>query len=419
MLYNISTSKRGIEMKKIMIGIVLSCVFFLQGIHVQALEIKQDIVATNYIVMDAHSGYVLLEKNAQEKIDPASMTKIMTAIIVIENTRNFDRMITLTQSDMEFVEDKKASKVGFMKVGDQLTIHDALYGLMLASAGDCAMMLSHSVTGTTDEFVELMNKKAEAIGLSNTHFQNALGVLDENHYSTAEDIAKLLQYAMENEQLRAIMGTDTYTLKPTLSDPIEIAHSAHVIFNKNKVSYENIMIAKTGYEVSNGHCLAAVSKRDDKEIISVVIGSGMEKNKDDSASDTRKLIDYAFDYTQSVSLTVEQLKQEGNTILSSSKYEVQEPITFLVEQELDPKEFQYSYTEFDTLDRIVPGMQVGELAVTISPDKAIYVPVYAASTHSTHKNLILYGGLFLVAAAYFAYQHKRHQAILKGGKTNG
>lgn len=406
-------------MKKLMLGMLLCCLACTQLLTAKAKEIDTDITAEKYIVIDRASGNILLEKNAQEMMEPASMTKIMTAIIVIENTRDFDRLITLTKSDVEYVQEKSASRVGLMKVGDQLSINDALYGLMLASGGDCGMMLSHSVTGTREEFIELMNKKAEAIGLYNTHFQNALGTSEKGQYSTAEDIARLLQYAMKNERLKEIMNTASYTLKPTLSEPIEITHSARVAFKAAAVPYDTIKAAKTGYEVNDGHCLAAVVEKEGKELISVVVGSGMEKEKNVSAQDTKALTDFVFNETQIIHLSVEELEQEHTVVIHSDQYDIQEPISFLVEKDAEPKQFQYTYHSFDTEETVFAGKQVGELEINVSEDSVISVPVYASKVHGAKKNLYLYGALLVLAALYFTYQHKRHQAVLKGGKVHG
>lgn len=405
-------------MKKLMLGMLLCCLACTQLWIVKAKEIDTDITAEKYIVMDRTSGNILLEKNAQETMEPASMTKIMTAIIVIENTRDFDRLITLTKSDIDYVQEKSASRVGLMKVGDQLSINDALYGLMLASGGDCGMMLSHSVTGTREEFIELMNKKAEAIGLYNTHFQNALGTSEKGQYSTAEDIARLLQYAMKNEHLKEIMNTASYTLKPTLSEPIEITHSASVAFKAAAVPYDAIKAAKTGYEVNVGHCLAALVEKEGIELISVVVGSGMEKEKNVSAQDTKALTDFVFNETQIINLSVEELK-EHDVFIHSDQYDIQEPISFLIEKDVEPKQFQYTYHDFDTEEVVFAGKQVGELEVHVSEDTIISVPVYASKIHSAKKNLFLYGALLVFATLYFTYQHKRHQAVLKGGKVHG
>lgn len=388
-----------------------------QMITAKAEEIAVDVSATAYIVMDNESGNILLEKNAQERIEPASLTKIMTAIIVVENTRNFDRMITFTKSDMEYVNKTGASKIGLMEVGDQLSIEDALYGLMLSSGGDCAMMLSHSVTGTSDEFVELMNKKAEAIGLQNTQFQNALGVSENGQYSTAEDIAKLLQYAMKNAHVKELMATTSYTLRPTLSDPIEIAHSAKVMFTNALLPYDSIVAAKTGFEIQNGHCLAALVERDDKEVLSVVIGSGMKKEENYSAEDTKKLTDFVFDQTKTIQLSVEQLQQE-TIVLHTNRYDVQDTISFLVDKEADETQFHYTYHKVED-DTVFVGKQVGELEVGISEEEKIFVPIYVNKVYTSKKNLILYGVLLVIAALYFTYQHNRHQAILKGEKAHG
>lgn len=397
-------------MKKVCIGMLLCSLFFMQTVLAK-WDAPEDIVAKSYIVMDNNSNHVLMEKDAQKRINPASLAKIMTGIIVVENTRNYDRMITLTKSDLAFIKEVNASHIGTMEVGDQLSIKDALYGLMLASAGDCAMMLSHSVAGTTSEFVELMNQKAEQLGLSNTHFTNAVGVQQEGQYSTAEDLAKLLQYAMKNEQLSSIMATTSYTLHPTLTDSIEIQHSAKISFQNNKIPYDDIIAAKTGYETEDGHCLAIMAQQGDKEILSVVIGSGMDKKIDESPSDTRKLIDTVFANTSFVRLDASQLEQQGIELPTDAN--IQMPISFLVDQGLHPEDFQYAFENNQV------GVQVGTLKVTIAKDISFDVPVYANEIKNAKENYVLYITMLIVVVGYCIIQHKRHQVILKGEKGYG
>ena len=173
--------------------------------------IEFDLNSKNAILYNLDENMVLYEKNATEQISIASMTKIMTAIVALENIEDLDEKVILTSADFYGLEEANASVAGF-KVGQSLTYRDLLYGLLLPSGADAAQALTRTVAGGKSNFVKMMNEKAENLSLDDTHFMNETGLDEEEHYSTVEDVAKLFQYALKNEEFKKMITSSSYTI---------------------------------------------------------------------------------------------------------------------------------------------------------------------------------------------------------------
>lgn len=239
---------------------------------------KNAITAKSAILIEATTGRVLYEKNAFEKRPMASTTKIMTAILAIENC-----------SLEEVVEvGPNASGVGgssiWLSVGEKIPLSDMLYGLMLASGNDAAVAIAEHVAGSVDKFAEMMNAKAKEIGAYNTHFNNPNGLPIEDHYTTAYDLAIISAYAMKNEFFREVVSTEYKTI------PWQGHEWNRVVKNKNKIlwQYEGGNGIKTGYTDDAGKCLSAAAERDGMQLISVVLSDP------NMFKDCMALMDYGF-----------------------------------------------------------------------------------------------------------------------------
>ena len=193
-------------MKKIKILILLFIMFFT--INVESIEFNLN--SNHAILYNLNDGTVLYEKNSKDRTSIASMTKIMTAIVAIENINNLDEKVKLTYDDFRGLVEANASVAGF-RSGEEVTYRDLLYGLMLPSGADAAQALTRLVAGNIDNYMNMMNQKAVELGLLNTHFVNPTGLDVENHYSTVEDVATLFQYAIKNETFLEIIKTKNYT----------------------------------------------------------------------------------------------------------------------------------------------------------------------------------------------------------------
>lgn len=254
-------------------------------------------------VMDADSGVVLFEKNSREKLYPASLAKLMTAIIVFDKVKgDYDDLVTFSYISVTRDIDKKSATIG-ASAGDQLSIKDCLYSLLLPSANDAANALAEYIAGNIDDFALLMNEKAKNIGLTNTHFVNPSGLHDDNQYTTAEDMAKILQYAMKYPMFMQISSSISYTHAPIrkYKNP---ENSNNQILNTNSIMvpgsgyyYNGITSGKTGHTELAGYNLAASARKNKMNLICITLGGKSEKQR---FEETKKLFDFYFDNYKSI-----------------------------------------------------------------------------------------------------------------------
>lgn len=239
------------------------------------------------IVLDRESKRVLYSKNAYEKRAMASTTKIMTAIIALENSR----------LDEEIVVCKKAANMGGsrlgLKEGDKISMNDLLYGLMLRSGNDAATQIAISVGGSYEGFAEMMNKKALQLGLINTHFVTPHGLDNPDHYTTAYELALLADYALSNEKFSQIVNSKTKTILIN-GIQMELHNTNELLGNLNGVNG-----VKTGFTNNAGRCLVTSCVRNGKSIISVVLGADTKK---DRTKDSIKIIEYVYSNYSSTNL---------------------------------------------------------------------------------------------------------------------
>jgi D-alanyl-D-alanine carboxypeptidase (penicillin-binding protein 5/6) len=226
------------------------------------------------ILVRISDGSVAAEKDADARIYPASMTKIMTAIIGIENLTDMNELITIDQETFNRLYLDEASMAGFVP-GDQVKAIDALYGVLLPSGAECCLGLAEHLFGSEAAFVEKMNEKAQELGMTNTHFVTSTGLHDEQHYTTVRDLTKLLTYALQNETFRTIYSAHDYTTSPTASSPEGLTFQS-TMFKKldtAAVTGGEIEGGKTGYTSEAGQCLASLAVVDETEYILVTAGA--------------------------------------------------------------------------------------------------------------------------------------------------
>lgn len=253
------------------------------------------------LLMESKTGKVVYEKNGYEKMYPASTTKIMTAILTLEHCE-------LTDVATASYEAVFTVPVGYtnanIQVGEELTINQLLHVLLISSANEAANVLAEHIAGSVESFATMMNTKAEEIGCLNTHFVNANGVHNENHYSTAYDLAIMGKYAMQNDTFREIVNTTFYTLPATNKYPTNdrVFGTTNELIKKDtsdKVDnyyYEYATGAKTGYTNSAKNCIVATAKKDDIEYIVVILGAQTTENGLSARYlDCKNLFNYAFE----------------------------------------------------------------------------------------------------------------------------
>ncbi len=257
------------------------------------------------VVIDANSGDVIYALNSEEKMFPAGTSNIMTAIIALENT-NLADYYEVTEAALEPVTYTQP-QLG-MKVGESYSVEQLLYAILVNSCNDAANTLAIGVSGSIDAFVQKMNDKAAELGLTGTHFANPSGLHDENHYTTAYDLAKLAQYAMKNSSFMKITSTQKYVFPATAYRKTDktILSTNHLI-SRYKYPYHyyaNATGVKSGNSTEAGYCLAASAVKGKLNVLSVVMGCENEDVKEGAYSfvDTAKIFDYVFENYQSVLL---------------------------------------------------------------------------------------------------------------------
>ncbi|MDR2609957.1 MAG: D-alanyl-D-alanine carboxypeptidase [Clostridiales Family XIII bacterium] len=255
-----------------------------------------EITADAAIVVDAGTGQALFEKDADTPMAEASLTKMMTALLTIENMEP-EQVVT---ADKEAADTAPKGSNMALKEGEELTVEDMLYGLMLPSANDAAVALAKAMDGSVEKFAETMNAKAAALGMDNTNFVNPHGFDDDNHYTTARDMAVLAQVIMENKELRKIVGTAEYEIAETNKSEARKLKNTNKLFSskeeisvykeKRAIKFDGALGVKTGHTDNAGYCLAAAAERDGRELISIVLGA----KKDLEYADTEELFEYGF-----------------------------------------------------------------------------------------------------------------------------
>jgi D-alanyl-D-alanine carboxypeptidase (penicillin-binding protein 5/6) len=235
--------------------------------------LKEKICSPNAILIRADDGTILLDKNASQRIYPASMTKIMTALLAIEEAPDMDKKVTIQKSLIDKLVNQDASMAGFQG-GEQVSIHDLLYGVILPSGAECCVSIAEQLEGTETNFVRSMNMRAEQLGLSGTHFVNTTGLHDPNHYSTVKDIAALLSFAVKNPTFRKVFTTMKYRTSPTnvSSNGVSFSSTMWRCLKSQQAGEAEILGGKVGFTDEAGLCLASMASYNGQEYILVTAG---------------------------------------------------------------------------------------------------------------------------------------------------
>lgn len=214
-----------------------------------------EVNSTNVVFIDLDSGEILAQRDYLALINPASMTKVLTVLVAAEHVTDLDDTFTMTIDITDYSYSHGCSSVGFA-VGEKVTVRDLFYGTVLPSGGDAAVALATYVAGSHEEFVELMNEKAEALGLSDTaHFTNCVGIYDEDHHCTVYDMAMIMEAALDNELCREILNKHIYTTSVTAEHPEGIQVSNWFLRRiEDKDTGGEVVCAKTGYVQQSGNC---------------------------------------------------------------------------------------------------------------------------------------------------------------------
>ena len=284
-------------MKKFLLLLLL---FLLIPINITAESIDLAPNATSAIIIEASTGTVIYNKNEHEKLAPASMTKMMGLLLIMEQIEKgnlkWDEMVTASSN---------ASSMGgsqiFLETGEQMTVEELVKGISIASGNDAMVAMAEKIAGTEEAFVELMNKKASELGLKNTNFKNCTGLDAENHYSSANDMALIAKELVKHDKILEFSGTyEDYIREGT--------DKSFWLVNTNKLVrfYQGVDGLKTGYTSTAGYCLTATAKRNGMRLITVVMN---EPDSTTRNSETTAMLDYGFNM-----YGMEQLLNKDNVL---------------------------------------------------------------------------------------------------------
>lgn len=362
-------------MKKILTFLLL---FLLAPLFVFASEF--DITGEYVVLYNLNDDEILYEQNSNEQTSIASITKIMTALVAMDNISDYDSIITITTADFEGTTGY--SKAGF-SVGDRVTYRDLLYGILLPSGADAVNAIVRNTLGY-DDFIIAMNELAKKIGLENTSFSNPVGKDDVNNYSTASDVAKMLKYALENPLFKEIFTTKEYTT----TNGINLESTLYPY--QDILDIDKIAGSKSGFTRGAGRCLASITTLDGVNYLLVILNSSIDQNYS-AVLDTITIYDYYND-----NFSYQDILTEGQVITTipvkwgkDKTYEITSPISvskFLENSASSNLTYEYNgleeipqYTKKDTklgtISVYNDGKLLYETTVTLTEDISYYHPV--------------------------------------------
>lgn len=231
---------------------------------------KNNIYSKNVVLRNTQAKEDIYKKNGDEKCYPASLTKIMTALVAIEKNKNLKKEVVIDSAVINRLIVENASMAGY-NPGELTSVEDLLYGCLLASGGDASVTLAQLTSGSENKFVELMNDKADELNLNNTHFTNTTGLHNDNHYTTAEDISRLLEYALKNKEFKKIFTAKSHNIK-TGNREFTVNSTFFSEYKPNNKGYD-VLGAKTGKTSAAGLCLATYINKNGADLVLVTINA--------------------------------------------------------------------------------------------------------------------------------------------------
>lgn len=239
---------------------------------------------------DLQTMQVLYEKNAEAKLYPASLTKVLTALTAMERISDLDETITITAAMLEGLEDGTYSIAGFL-LGEEVTVRDLLYGVLLPSGADACQALAIALFGSEEAMVEAMNETASSIGMTHSHFTNTVGMHDADHYTSVSDLFLLMKQAWQNDTLHTIMSTASYTTSSSYyhGEGLRLENSWVAQFAYDELENRYVLGGKTGYTPEAGYCLASVCEIQGREVIVIIAGVPDEAGSGQAVEDVDSL----------------------------------------------------------------------------------------------------------------------------------
>lgn len=368
--------KRSFFRKVRVISLLLSCALALPLTAISALNSTAvfsplSLSARAAILIDADSKTVLCEKNARERLGEASTTKIMTALVVSE-AMELDRTVSIPYEAVG----TEGSSV-YLRAGELMSVRDLLYALLLESANDAAVALAILCAGSIEAFADKMNQKADSIGLCDTHFKNPHGLYDEDHYTTAYDLALISAVSLENEELCAIFSTKKATIPLGVTKENPQGEGSRYLHNHNKMLslYDGAIGVKTGFTKKTGRCLVSAARRDGMTLVAVTL------NASNDWHDHCAMLDYGFqNYERAILFDTGEFRypyavcggNEAQVIAINSQ-----PIVLTLPKEREKERVRIEFHQKFEIAPISAGSHLGELTVSAN-GKSASSPLVAA-----------------------------------------
>lgn len=304
-------------MKKLtsfLLSLALTGLFIFPGQLSVRADDSLDLDGESAILIDADSGAVLYEKNADTRHYPASITKIMTVYLALQNG-DLNQTLVASATAIDNI-DRKSSHI-WLDYGEEISLKDACFAAIMASANDASNVLAEGIGENQDHFAEMMNEAAAAAGAKNTHFVNAHGLPDDDHYTTAYDMAMITRQAMQNEQFREIFGTLTYEMQPTNKQKdVRYFASGNEMLKKGKLFYQYATGGKIGWTEDAGYTIVTSAAKDGVNLIAVVLKNS---SKDARYADTQTLFEYGFSHFKQIVVPASQFEEKTIDIKKQGK----------------------------------------------------------------------------------------------------
>ncbi len=365
-----------------------------------------DLFCTHAVLLDANHGEVLYDMKAYEKAYPASITKIMTALLVLEAIEygqlSLGTPIAAGETRMQGVTQSYVN--ANLKLGEVLTVEELLYLTLIPSYADACNVLAVAVDGTIEDFVDHMNRKAAELGCQNTHFTNPVGIHNENHYSTAYDLALILKAALEYDTYLEISKVPKYTLHATdMSGPREMYNTNALVstWRYSGYIYDKCIAGKTGNTDEAGRCLAAAAEDGDEILISVLLGSGPMEVPGDTElrqgqfRESKRLLEYGFNNFQRVTITkdsepVTTVKVTMSRQADEVNLKPQGSITRTLPKSMDPDDIEARITRF--ADEVEAPVEAGQVmgTMTLYYGDEVYGTLDLVAVTSVERSELLY-----------------------------
>ena len=399
-------------MKKILLFIVTLFVTFSFYGHIYAKDDSFDLYSKYAYVLNATDNKVLYELNSSDEAKVASMTKIMTAIIIIENNKNLDKIVTIKDDDLKDMYEYATT--GFQD-GYEVTIKELLYGILLQSGSDAVNAGVRITTDTEEEFVDLMNQKVSELGLNHTHFSNPIGK-DDGNYSSAEDIARIMEYCLKNKDFKDIISTNMYYI-----DRFDLQINGPLYKSDNKYNADLTYIkgGKNGYTALAKYSLVSYGEKDGVTIIVVTNGAN---NFKEIFNDNNKLYSYFFenygykDYNINFDIDIKNSKEK--------KYNVNLNTKLYLENDYDKNLLKYEYKGTNKISILnKKGDKLGKVNIYYNNELIKELDVRLDKNIKYKTNIILpIIVIFAIIIIFIVFnnkiKHKRKKKVVKKIQTN-